>query len=656
MRVGRPDEPAESDTRWWFNVPERLHYLRAALDYQVCGFVPIPVAAGSKHPPKGFDLDALFDRLERGERLSTEEIKSWWARWPDAQIGLITGAATGLIVLDVDGEDVELPGGVPLTPAVKTSKGFHYYFAWNGPKLPALIKIADRIEVRGDRGYVVAPPSVHSSGALYSWLISPEEADLAELPEWLRQAILERVQPPSRDVPKELPAEIPEGQRNVALTSLAGTLRRRGLTAEEIEAALLAFNASRCRPPLPEPEVRRIAQSVARYEPADPLIVPSSVRVSWEEVEKTFGKWLRLESSDPVRVVLATVVANRLPGDPVWLFLVAPPSSAKTEILLSLSGLEDVYTLSLLTPNTFLSGKESKDGDCSLLPQLNGKILVMKDFAPILSMHREARDAIFAQLRDIYDGRMERAVGNERKTIRWSGKIGFIAGITQALDTYSSFFSVLGERFLQYRLPELDEDEVTLRAIENVGRETAMRKELREVVTGFFEGLPWPEAMPNFEIPELIVKKLTALVRLVIRARTGVIRDSYGRREIVYVPDHEGPARLTKQLALLMMGLAWLRGSLRIELEDYRLAHEVALGSIHKIRRRILELLAEEDWLSTTDVATRLDLSKDTARRYLEDLNAVGVLQRRKAGDYDTAPDEWTLKPEVREWEEVARP
>ncbi len=236
--------------------------------------MPIPIAPGAKHPPRGFDLDALFDRLERGERPSEEEIRSWWERWADAQVGLITGAATELIVLDVDGEDVELPGGVPLTPAVKTAKGRHFYFRWAGPKLPSLLKIADWIEVRGDRGYVVAPPSKHPLGARYEWLIAPGEEELKEPPEWLYQAILERVQPPSRDASKELPAKIPEGWRNVALTSLAGTLRRRGLTAEEIESALLAVNASRCEPPLPEEEVRQIARSVARYEPAEPLDDP----------------------------------------------------------------------------------------------------------------------------------------------------------------------------------------------------------------------------------------------------------------------------------------------------------------------------------------------------------------------------------------------
>lgn len=71
--------------------------------------------------------------------------------------------------------------------------------------------------------------------------------------------------------PHELGGVIPEGQRNSELASLAGTMRRRGLTESEIEAALLAVNSARCTPPLSEIEVERIAASIGRYQPARPL-------------------------------------------------------------------------------------------------------------------------------------------------------------------------------------------------------------------------------------------------------------------------------------------------------------------------------------------------------------------------------------------------
>lgn len=61
---------------------------------------------------------------------------------------------------------------------------------------------------------------------------------------------------------------IPEGKRNVTLASLAGTMRRRGMTADEIEAALFVINRNRCMPPLPDNEIRSIARSIAKYPPS----------------------------------------------------------------------------------------------------------------------------------------------------------------------------------------------------------------------------------------------------------------------------------------------------------------------------------------------------------------------------------------------------
>jgi hypothetical protein len=94
---------------------------------------------------------------------------------------------------------------------------------------------------------------------------------------------------------------------------------------------------------------------------------------------------------------ILTVVANRMPDDPLWMFLVAAPSSGKTEVLRALSGAPDVYPLSSLTPQTFASGFEKRDGETSLLPQLSSKTMVMKDFGTVLS--RRTRDINLAMQR-----------------------------------------------------------------------------------------------------------------------------------------------------------------------------------------------------------------------------------------------------------------
>jgi hypothetical protein len=115
-------------------------------------------------------------------------------------------------------------------------------------------------------------------------------------------------------------------------------------------------------------------------------------------VHEAFGRWLAFPTDDATRprydlvdIALAVVVANRMTADPLWLFLVAPPSSGKTEIINSLRDVPDVYPLSSLTPQTFASGFERKGVETSLLPRIDGKVITMKDFGTVLQMYREKR-------------------------------------------------------------------------------------------------------------------------------------------------------------------------------------------------------------------------------------------------------------------------
>jgi hypothetical protein len=114
---------------------------------------------------------------------------------------------------------------------------------------------------------VILPPSLHPSGERYEWIEDPN-LELPEPPPWLMQEI-EEGRRAARQRAGEAPERIPEGRRNDTLTSLAGSMRRRGMDAPEIAPALLAVNERRCDPPLPEEEVWRIARGIERYEAGD---------------------------------------------------------------------------------------------------------------------------------------------------------------------------------------------------------------------------------------------------------------------------------------------------------------------------------------------------------------------------------------------------
>ncbi len=211
-------------------------------------------------------------------------IDQWGTRWPEANVGVITGPTSGLLVLDVDPrnegqgtlEALEREyGALPSTPQVLTGGGGqHYWFLYPNGELHIKGRshaLGPGLDVKAAGGFVVAPPSVTKGHYLWEVEHRPDDVPLAELPSWLLERLMEKNKV-DRQGNEPAPKKIPEGKRNDTLTSLAGTMRRQGMTEEEITVALLAVN-KRCKPPLEEDEVRRIAKSITRYPPADEKLV-----------------------------------------------------------------------------------------------------------------------------------------------------------------------------------------------------------------------------------------------------------------------------------------------------------------------------------------------------------------------------------------------
>jgi hypothetical protein len=199
-------------------------------------------------------------------------IRRWWETWPDANVAIRTGAVSKLAVLDVDPrhggvDSLRALDRLPDTAVAETGGGgYHMLFAHPGGHVKTTASsLAPGLDIRGDGGYIVAPPSLHASGKRYAWKLHPSTTGLAALPEKLDSG---RVQDARVERVEVDPAAIPEGARNATLASIAGTLRRCGLQQEELASALLAVNAHRCLPPLEAAEVRQIARSIARYESA----------------------------------------------------------------------------------------------------------------------------------------------------------------------------------------------------------------------------------------------------------------------------------------------------------------------------------------------------------------------------------------------------
>jgi len=252
----------------------RNEILQEALRLAELGYRVFPCVPGEKRPltPHGC-LEATTD---------PQRIEAWWREHPDANLAVATD---GLVVLDVDGADngffkeaperqLDLVGApMSLTPR----GGSHHFFREpNGASVRnSAGKVGPKVDIRARGGYVLVPPSA-VDGKRYRWADGCEldagPASLPLAPAWLMAALQQpegsgagryAKQPTAEPVPER----IREGGRHDRLVSIAGTMRRRGLDAQEILSALIMINARRCEPPLDEAEVAAIASSVAEYRP-----------------------------------------------------------------------------------------------------------------------------------------------------------------------------------------------------------------------------------------------------------------------------------------------------------------------------------------------------------------------------------------------------
>jgi hypothetical protein len=357
-------------------------------------------------------------------------------------------------------------------------------------------------------------------------------------------------------------------------------------------------------------------------------------------IVESFQRTMWLPDPGIVYVILAAVAANRLSGDPLWLLVVGPPSSGKTEMLAALFELPEYHAISTFSEAGLLSGSPARDGSGAtggLLRELGSNgLIVASDFGTLLNEHGSTRNRLFACLREVYDGHFVRRLGTQGgTTYAWQGHAGLVGAVTEAIDSPNINLGLLGERFSYYRVPTMTPDDEVAACIiadENAGRQREIRAKRSAAVRSFFDHLATPDRLPSLNEAER--DRLVALANMGARCRSSVVRDGYSR-EIELVPDHERSPRLYSQLRLLHAGLTFIGTSLT---EIWQLLAKVALDGMHPGRRAVLDyLIGSSGQRSTSTIAAHCRLTITPTRRHLEDLTAHGVIDL--VGE---APERWT--------------
>jgi hypothetical protein len=207
-----------------------------------------------------------------------EEIDTWWKEFPDANVAIITGSVSGLVVVDVDTKEKEAFTAPVGCAIAKTSKGFHYFLRGSHGEVKNSVGIIDRVDIRGEGGYVVAAPSIHASGEAYVWIefCSLEEMGLENLPVYEEARVFPMLSLRKNSAPTtsalsfdKIFSLVHEGSRNNTLARSAGLFYRHtneALWPMANQVFLELWNRQYARPPLEENEVRATLRSIEQAE------------------------------------------------------------------------------------------------------------------------------------------------------------------------------------------------------------------------------------------------------------------------------------------------------------------------------------------------------------------------------------------------------
>lgn len=213
--------------------------------------------------------------------ISPEVFTNLFLQNPNANIGIITGKLFGTFVLDIDGLEglanlrklEEKYGVLPQSwEVISGSGGQHIYFKYpeHGKVKTSAGQVAPHIDVRGEGGFIICPPSIHPSGRKYEWSVDSAE-EIATAPEWLLKLVMEKPEKaktatPSHEWLELIRSGVNEGGRNSAIARISGMLLRKGIDPYVTLELCQAWNEGRCAPPLEQAEVITTVNSIAGAE------------------------------------------------------------------------------------------------------------------------------------------------------------------------------------------------------------------------------------------------------------------------------------------------------------------------------------------------------------------------------------------------------
>lgn len=352
-----------------------------------------------------------------------------------------------------------------------------------------------------------------------------------------------------------------------------------------------------------------------------------------EELRKVFHKWFKYEDETLLDLCLAVKI-HSLQLDkyviPLWLIIIGASGDRKSSTVINFyDDGKETYFLNYLTPNTLASGQK-KNVKRDLAPRLDRKLVITGDMAQFLKLDSRDKGKIWSQLREAYEGRVQKDTGSGVHTFYEGVRWDWISCATPIIDEELLLKNELGTRELVYRMPEENEDqenkiELMKAILQNIDLIEQRDKELKDAIKQYF--VWWKRQEFNVEVSDDTERTLMQYADFVTQLRVSAECDwqSGDLTNFVYP---EKPTRILQQFMMLYKCLKQLDPDYSDETALDRI-FEVVKSCIHPVRLKILQSLREvNEGLSTTKLAHKVGLAYKTTNRELQICRHLGLVTR----------------------------
>jgi len=280
----------------------------------------------------------------------------------------------------------------------------------------------------------------------------------------------------------------------------------------------------------------------------------SPMQETLEQAKTTLRQHFEIKDWQGIEIILGTAAAHFIPGEMVWLRFIGPSRSGRTELLRAVAEHPDCAEMEVLTPAAFRGGL--KKGP-KVLDRINGKLVITKDIASILTARKDLRTEIFGVLRGIKDGKLTSDFGSEEGHLVQEARFDWIlAATTSGIEQQRQLEGLLGQRFIDLRWQPGNREEMAYRAALNNPLLDSIRAELAvDVLSLMFRAIEEAK-VKNCVLSDENLRWIAKVADTTAILRTPVQQDKQGH--ILSLPEPEIGTELAQGFTRIVGGLLCL--------------------------------------------------------------------------------------------------